>query len=471
VNLPGGGRLRGYAARFTGFEPDARRYLLATLFSGAAISLYWIDFNLYLAALGFPPATIGLVATVASMAGALAAFPASALSDRIGRRGVMAGGIGLALLALVGLLVVGASLPLVMLCAATWSAGQQALNVVQAPFLAEHSDPDHRNELFATQSALQTMTNVAAAVLGGVVATAIAASIGLDPNGPGTYRVILAIMTVLLVAALLTMTRLTDDRPGARRSAARLRILGEPAAFPRDRRSRARFGLEVRDAGRFARLLFPGFLIALGAGQVIPFLNLYVRGRFGLDLASLNALFAVTSLGTVAAMLAQPRLARRFGQVASVVIVQSASLPFLAVLGFSPVLWTVILAMAVRNSLMNAGNPIWSAFAMEHVSAAERATLAAAMSVLWQLGWVIGAGWYALLQATLGFDGGYTVNFVTVIALYGIATTLTWAWFRRWDRTRRDESSSGADGSPAGAAPADRRVAGEGREQSGPVGR
>ncbi len=44
------------------------------------------------------------------------------------------------------------------------------------------------------------------------------------------------------------------------------------------------------------------------------------------------------------------------------------------VLGFSPILWTVVLAMAVRNSLMNAGNPIFSAFAMEHVAPTERAT-------------------------------------------------------------------------------------------------
>ena len=76
-------------------------------------------------------------------------------------------------------------------------------------------------------------------------------------------------------------------------------------------------------------------------------------------------MFALTSLGTIAAILYQPRLARRFGQITSVVIVQGASIPFLVVLGFSPVLWTVILAMAVRNSLMNAGNPIFNAFAME----------------------------------------------------------------------------------------------------------
>jgi MFS family permease len=117
-----------------------------------------------------------------------------------------------------------------------------------------------------------------------------------------------------------------------------------------------------------------------------------------------------------------------------VVIVQAVSIPFLVVLGFSPILWTVVLAMVVRNSLMNAGNPIFSAFAMEQVTSRERATLSAAMSVLWQLGWVVGGAWYALLQATLGFDAGYAVNFVTVITLYSTATILYWTWFREVDR-------------------------------------
>ena len=71
---------------------------------------------------------------------------------------------------------------------------------------------------------------------------------------------------------------------------------------------------------------------------------------------------------------------------------------------------------------------------MEQVEAGERATVSAAMSVLWQLGWVIGGGWYAALQAVLGFDAGYAVNFVTVITLYSIATVLYWTWFRDADR-------------------------------------
>jgi MFS family permease len=415
------------------FHRDARLFLVTTLVVGAALSLYWIDFNLYLSSLGLSTATIGVVSTIASVAGAAAAFPASAASDRFGRRTIIAGSILIGLVALVGLLLTTA-LPLIVVFAAFWAVGGQALQVVQAPFLTEHSESEHRNELFAAQFAIQNVTNVAAAVLGGVGAVAIAGLIGLDPSGPGTYRVILVIMAVLLAASLATVGLLTDDRPRVV-AGPRLVTIGEPAAFPPDpRRSRALLGIVVRDRGRFTRLVFPGFLISLGAGQVIPFLNLFIQRKFGLDLTSLNAVFAFTSLGTVAAILAQPTLARRFGQITSVVIVQAASIPFLAVLGFSPVLWMVILAMAVRSSLMNAGNPIFSAFAMERVTPAERATLSAAMSVLWQIGWVVGGIWYTLLQALLGFDRGYTINFVTIITLYTIATGLYWVWFRGTDR-------------------------------------
>ncbi len=435
--MTGGGAPGSFRWRAWGrYHRDARLILVTSLVAGAAISLWWIDFNLYLGAEGLSAAEIGLVGTLGSVAGGLVAFPASAASDRFGRRLVFAVALAGGLLALGVLLLAGSAVGLIVVAAMLWSASNNAFGVVVPPFLTEHSAPEHRNELFALQFAIQNITNVVAAILGGVVAAFVAARLGFDESGPGVYRVILVIMAILLTAGLLSVRFLSDDRPRIV-AGPRLRRLGEPAAFPPDpRRGRAHFGITVRDRGRFTRLLLPGFLISIGAGQVIPYLNLFVQHKFGLDLTQLNAVFAITSLGTVAAILVQPRLARRFGQITSVVIVQGASIPFLVVLGFSPVLWSVVVAMAVRSSLMNAGNPIFNAFAMESVDPAERATLSAAMSVLWQLGWVIGGIWYTLLQATLGFDAGYAVNFVTIITLYSVATALYWIWFHDADRRR-----------------------------------
>jgi MFS family permease len=100
----------------------------------------------------------------------------------------------------------------------------------------------------------------------------------------------------------------------------------------------------------------------------------------------------------------------------------------------------VVIALAVRNSLMNAGSPIFDAFAMEKVSAGERATLSGLMTLLWSLGWTIAPIYYSTLQAGLGFDRGYAVDFATIIVLYTIATALLWRWFHHTDREARAAS-------------------------------
>ena len=41
--------------------------------------------------------------------------------------------------------------------------GSSAFEVVIAPFMTEHSEPEHRNELFAVQFAIQNVTNIVAA--------------------------------------------------------------------------------------------------------------------------------------------------------------------------------------------------------------------------------------------------------------------------------------------------------------------
>ena len=78
------------------------------------------------------------------------------------------------------------------------------------------------------------------------------------------------------------------------------------------------------------------------------------------------------------------------------------------------------------------------------------------MSLLWSVGWVIAGPWYSLLQATLGFDAAYAVNFVTIIVLYSIATFLYWVWFGRAERAARLEAQRAGRPARARPRPADR---------------
>jgi MFS family permease len=409
--------LTRYLRSFTGFSRDARLFLLITILFGSAMSLYWTDFNLYVQSIGLGGSTLGWLLAVSELAGVAVALPASAVSDRIGRRSVMVAGMALVALALLAFLP--GELGLLFVGVAAMGAGAQIVAVVQIPFIAEHTAPDQRNEYFSVWQAIQFMTGFLAMLFGGAAATWLAPRMGLDSKSAPYEVLLLGVATIALVS-LASLFLLTADKP--------------TEEMREQSRRNGRFGLVITDRKLFFRLLLPGFLTALGAGQLIPFLNVFVHNKFNLDLAETNAFFAVASLGTAIAILAQPAVARRFGRIGAIVLVQGASIPFLVVLGFSPILWTVIVALTVRNSLMNAGSPIFDAFSMDQVSPTERATLAAGMSMLWSLGWTVAPVYYGLLQANLGFTYGYAVDFVTIIVLYTIATSLLWIWFRGTDR-------------------------------------
>ena len=426
-----------YARSFTGFERDARVFLLASLAFGVVFSLWWVDFNLYLTALGYEPAFIGLTGAAWSLAGVLVALPLSFASNRVGRRLVMMTGSVVAAIATACLIFFTGPLALIAGSAAV-GAASQTFFVLQSPLLMEHSRPEHRTELFSLQAAIMPATNIGAALLGGIVAIVIGSVFGVDSNDTSVYRVLLVVMTVAAVLGGVAIAALHDDRPTRSQATSE-----EPSDAPRSLRDRLP---RPSDPGTFVRLLVPNFIIALGAGQIIPYLNVFIEGKFGLELTTLNFIFALTGVGTVLAMMAQPALATRFGKVGAVVLVQGLSIPFLFVLGFSPVLWTVVVAMTVRNALMNSGHPLFNAFAMERLPAAERAPFAAAASLLWSLAWAIAGPWYSLLQATLGFDGGYTVSFITVIALYSFGTWIYWYWFHGIEE--REASQTEADPAP-----------------------
>jgi len=417
------GALTRYARSFTGFSRNARLFLLTTIVFGAGISLYWVDFNLYLEATGVDKPSIGWLMSVSQLAGFLVALPASALSNRIGRRKVMLGGVALIVAALLAILP--GNLALIPVGVVALGAGQQAFGVVQIPYIAEHTRPDQRNEFFSIWQATQFLTGVVAVPLGGLIAAALSAALNLSGD-VAEYRIVLTLVAFMAMLGFASLFLLSNDRP-----------TGDHTRLAPG----ARFGIVLSDPSLFFRLLLPGFITSLGAGQLIPFLNVFIKGKFSLDLAEVNIIFGITSLGTAAAMLAQPAVARRFGRIGSIVLVQGASIPFLVVLGFSPILWTVIAAMAVRNSLMNAGSPIFDAFAMDRVSAAERATLSAGMTMLWSLGWTVAPLYYGWLQATLGFTAGYAVDFVTIIVLYTIATALLWIWFRGTDKVAAGDAA------------------------------
>jgi MFS family permease len=418
-----------YLRTFTGFGRDARLFLLTTVVFGAALSVYWADFNLYLETLGLDLPTIGLLMAVSQLAGVVVSLPAAMIADRIGRRVVIAAGIALVVLATIAFLP--GNVTLICVGAVAMGAGPQVTFAVEAAYIADHTRPDERNEYFSLLQAAGFASTFFATLVGGIAASELSSRLNLG-TGPAPYRLLLVATILLSCLALATTWFLPSDRLARQR----ITHVGR------------RFGIVLADRTFFFRLLLPAFLMALGGGQLIPFLNVFIETKFHLDLPAVNFVLGVASIGTVLALLAQPALATRFGRIRSIVLVQGASIPLLLILGFSPFFWTVVFAMTVRDALMNAGGPILDAFAMGRVSEAERGTLSAALVFVFSLGWLIGPLYYGLMQWALGFTAGYAASFTTIIGLYSAATFLLWTWFRDDDVDREQAPYAGLAGEP-----------------------
>jgi MFS family permease len=451
-----GSRVRRFAGGYRGFSRNTRIFIASAFLSSAALGLFFVNFNLYLAARGFDPATIGLIATTSGLSIAAAAVPASILANRAGRRLTMILGAGALILALVGFLTLD-SLGAIFGLTVLYGAGQQLLSVPVSPFLAENSSSEQRNEVFALNAAGFNLAQVVVGLSAGVLVSLFGLSGGGAQNQVASFHLLLVAMLALLGGTSVLLAAISDDRHGAAAPAADAAVTPPESLQPaysavRVRGRLSRIGIHVGDTRLFIKLIAPGFLIAIGAGQVLPFLNLYIVGRFGLDLSTTNAVFAVSALGTMIAILIQPVIARRYGKIQSVVLVQGASIPFIFVLGFAPWIGLVIVGMTVRNALMNAANPIFGAYVMERVKPLERATLAATTSMSWSIGWAVGGIYYSTVQGAFGFARGYDVNFLTIIAFYSAATALYWLWFARPERAARAAAAT-AVGQPANPAP------------------
>jgi MFS family permease len=171
-------------------------------------------------------------------------------------------------------------------------------------------------------------------------------------------------------------------------------------------------------------LLAPELAIGLGAGLLIPYLNVFFKQRFGISDTLLGLTFAVSQLLMGAATLLAPVLAERWGKVRTVVFTQLASLPFLMALGFVPVLPVAIGAFWLRAMLMNMAGPLYTAFAMERVREEERGTVGAMIGVTWSVGQGVGPGISGLVQRSWGFPPLFLATGATYLAASLLLLTL-----------------------------------------------
>ncbi|WP_189064353.1 MFS transporter [Deinococcus seoulensis] len=369
---------------------------LAAVFSfGLSQAFTGLFLNFYLRALGLGPEWQGVLNALPAVTLAALSLPAVALARRISNAHTLKVG---AVLSLAGtVLLAAAGGPVLVIAGALVQGAGAALTVVaSSPFMANNSDERNRVTLFSVQNALMTGAGFLGNLLGGQVPGLYAAWTGTPADGLGALR------TALLVAAALQLAGL-------------LPVLGLKPSGKTTREGRS---FSIQDRSTMARLVAPNILVGLGAGATIPFLNVFIEGKFQISYAGLGTLFAWTSLATAATALLQPLLVRRLGPLQAVLVVQASSLPFLAALGFAPSLWLVTAALFTRGALMNAAGPVYSAYAMSALPERDRPMYSAVNVIAWDLGWALSSVLSGVVRGALPFTLAFNLLFAWTLLMY-----------------------------------------------------
>jgi MFS family permease len=409
--------LRVYFERINQFSRNARLYLVGITFSGIGIGVYRLLFNFYVLSLGYDERFLGQLITVSSLTALIAAFPMGYLSDILQRKAAMIlGTSGTAVAVVVMLLFPSRAIFITMNILLGMS--QSLKQISMGPFVVENSGAAERTYLYSISMGLMNTAHFVGNWVGGYL-----------PKWMGLWR------NVAFTATPAYAWALTIAAVGALMAAVpylflRNRLTGKEA-LEQERSLFAPLQYFKENPVLLGKLILPTLLISMGAGLVMPFMNVYFRNVHGQSDAVIGTIFAWGSAATALGMLIAPVMADRFGKIQVVAVTQGLAIPFLAILGFVPVFQLVVMAYFIRIALMNMTTPIYQTFALEQIQPSARGMVASLNSMAWSFGWAFSpviSGW---LQVRYGFPPAFAGTMI----LYAMAVSLYWLFFLRKKNT------------------------------------
>jgi len=417
-----------YFEKIKRFTWNARMMLVYSAIMGTAFGAFRLLSNFYILSLGYNEGFVGRLTSFSSLAGLVAMFPAVYLADRFSQKRIMVVAGVVSALGFLGF-VAFPYYPTLILFNIVAGLAQSVGAVAASPFLMWNTSEDERQYVFSLSFGFVTLTQVIGNVLGGWLPGPLGSLLGVGPTDSVAYRLTLGAMTLISLLAVSPLMAIRGGRPDS----------GHRAEMP--------WTLFWRHWVILVKLLLPNLILGLGAGLMMPFMNLFYRDIFGLSDLAVGGLFTFDGGVMFIAQFIGPVLADRRGKIGAVVLTQALSVPFLVTLGVSAwvmthgngngAIWFVIAALAylARLGLMNLGGPIYQTFAMEQVEENAQALTASLNNMAFTAGWAVSpsVGGYLLAR----YDSvGFIPIFFSTAALYTIGIALTWLLFRHAEKPR-----------------------------------
>lgn len=301
-----------YVHSMRGAHRNVRLLLTLSAILGFTIDggIYTVILNLYILRLDFGPEFVGQVAFVANLVFALGSLVAGWLGGRFGDRRVMVAGLLLLLAGTTTLPFAGALAPqwrgLYLIGAYQLAYLGLALYYVNSgPFLVKVTAAAARGDIFAMQSAVNSIASFAGGLTGGLLPAFFAMVMGVSLLHAAPYRMPLVMVGLLMFLAVMVV--LQTRTPTSQESAAL--AAGAPGAP----KLTTAYGL-------ISFMAVVRFLQVAGVGAAMTFFNVYMDEGLHVATAQIGFMAASARLVAVPAALLGPALARRIGYGAAAVV-------------------------------------------------------------------------------------------------------------------------------------------------------
>ena len=406
--------LREWKTQIASFNQNIRLFMLANVLIQIGMGVFSVMYNLYLKELGFPETVNGKVISMTSLATAIMLIPAGFLSDRFGRKSIITIG---AIITMITLFYRSVAIGEHSLIYAAFFTGlfMALVQVSGVPFLAENSRASERMHLFSIHFSIVTIASVIGSLGGGVLADAFHIYSGMSVQA--SIKWVLIIGSFIFALSLIPLLKLKPAAP-----------IEEKVSTTQTTKLPSGFSKNIKIIILFS---LANLIVGIGSGLVIPYLNLYFSNRFEASNAYIGLILSLGSGMTAVAMLMGPALVKKVGKVQALVIFQLLSIPFLFITGYTTSLFIASMGFLLRQALMNAGNPIQSAIAMDLVHDKYKGLANSVNQMVFNIGWATMGPVSTGLVMAYGSYWGYAYTFTITGILYTIASTYFYFMFGR----------------------------------------
>jgi predicted MFS family arabinose efflux permease len=172
------------------------------------------------------------------------------------------------------------------------------------------------------------------------------------------------------------------------------------------------------------KALIPTFIIAIGAGLTIPFINLFFFHIYGLDSSQFAVVGTIASILVAIMALLVPKVKNRLGFKKGITITQSLAVLALVALAttefYAHHWWALPLALFcfwMRTPLMNMAAPMTSELTMNYVGKQNQEILSAVTAAVWSGSWYFSSQIFRYLKS---MDLPYAYIFYITAVLYAL---------------------------------------------------